>query len=109
MQDTAIDMSNYYSHGNGQWGSDKNGGRRLPWYAHKVYADFVRACERRVVTSDPGGDRVALGGVGKTLNICWCQLGEPSRTIGIKLAGVSAAGGSGDALDRCASWRPSPC
>lgn len=97
MQDTAIDMSNYYSYGNGQWGLyDKNGGRRLPWYAHKLYADFVRACERRVATSDPGGDQVAvLGGVAKnaTKYLLVSAFGEPARTIGIKLAGVSVAGG----------------
>lgn len=97
MQDTAIDMSHFYSYGNGAWGLyDKNGSRRLPWYAHKLYADFVRACERRVVTADPGGDRVAvLGGVGKNAvkYLLVSAFGEPARMIGIKLAGVSAAGG----------------
>ena len=98
MQDTKLDMTNFYSYGNGQWALyDLYGRRQLNWYAHKVYADFIRACgKKRVATSDQGGDKLAvLGGIGadgkKYLLIS--AYGEPKRSIAIRVAGVPASGG----------------
>ena len=98
MQDSAIDMSNFYSYGNGQWALyDLYGRRQLNWYAHKVYADFIRACgEKRVATSDQGGDKLAvLGGIDADGNkyLLISAYGEPARSISVKLAGVPASGG----------------
>ncbi len=97
MQDVPIDMSNFYSYGNGVWGFyDKNGRRNLPWYAHRIYSDFIRACERRVATSDPGGDGLAvLGGVAADGNkyLLVSAYGEPRRCISIKVDGVPESGG----------------
>ncbi len=98
MQDSAIDMSNFYSYGNGQWSLyDHYGRRQLNWYAHKLYADFIRACgDRRVGTSDPGGDRLAvLGGISAdgSKYLLISSYGEPARSISVKLAGVPASGG----------------
>jgi len=98
MQDSAIDMSNFYSYGNGGWALyDPYGRRRLNWYAHKLYADFIRACgDKRVATSDPGGDKLAvLGGIsadGKKYLLI-SSYGEPARSISVKVSGVPASGG----------------
>ena len=98
MQDSKLDMSNFYSYGNGQWALyDQYGRRQLNWYAHKVYADFIRACgEKRVETADQGGDKLAvLGGIaadGKKYLLI-AAYGEPARSISVKLAGVPASGG----------------
>ena len=98
MQDSSIDMSNFYSYGNNRWSLyDQYGRRQLNWYAHKVYADFIRACgDRRVVTADPGGDKLAvLGGIGvdgRKYLLVSCY-GEPARSISIRVAGVADSGG----------------
>jgi len=98
MQDSALDMTNFYSYGNGQWALyDLYGRRQLNWYAHKVYADFIRACgDKRVATTDQGGDKLAvLGGIsadGKKYLLI-SAYGEPARSISVKVSGVPASGG----------------
>ena len=98
FQDTPLDMTNFYSYGNKAWGLyDVYGNRYLNWYAHKVYADFIRACgKNRVKAVYPKDDRLTvLGGIGadgkKYLLIS--AYGEPKRSIAIRVAGVPASGG----------------